>query len=177
MGRQGRDGHLGLLPDAQPCTPDPRAVARGRAQGHVGGGAPAVHPHGQFPRGLARLPVAGAVSQLCHGRNLACALRALCGAESRGGGHGGASGGLALVVHAGACGRADDGIVRVAPLLERVGDWAAFMEGGVAETLAKRVEKHLGTGRPLGSEQWITAMETRLGKRLDPLKRGPKRHG
>jgi len=69
----------------------------------------------------------------------------------------------------------DDGVVRVRPLLDRIGDWATFVDGGIAEAMALRVEKHLSTGRPLGSEAWLEAMEARLGTRLRPMKRGPKR--
>jgi len=70
-----------------------------------------------------------------------------------------------------------DGVVRVEPLLERAGDWRAFVDGGIAEAMAMRLEKHLGTGRPLGSDAWMEAMEVCLGRRLRPLKRGPKNMG
>jgi putative transposase len=70
-----------------------------------------------------------------------------------------------------------DGVVRVEPLLERAGDWRAFVDGGIAEAMAMRLEKHLSTGRPLGSDAWMEAMEVCLGRRLRPLKRGPKNMG
>jgi len=68
----------------------------------------------------------------------------------------------------------DDGVVRVGPLLDRVGDWRAFMEGGVDETMRKRLDMHLQTGRPLGGEAWIETLEQRIGRPLKPRRPGPK---
>ena len=67
-----------------------------------------------------------------------------------------------------------DGIVDVRPLLDRVGDWAAFMEGGIEDAMMTRLEMHMQTGRPLGSDAWVEALENRLGRPLRPRKRGPK---
>ncbi len=68
----------------------------------------------------------------------------------------------------------DDGVVTVAPVLQRVGQWAASLEGGLEDALAKRLERHLQSGRPLGTEAWIAALEAGLGKRLRPDRPGPK---
>jgi putative transposase len=70
-----------------------------------------------------------------------------------------------------------DGIVDVRPLVDRGGDWAAFMEGGIEDAMVKRLEMHMQTGRPLGSDTWIEALEARLGRSLRPRKRGPKGRG
>ena len=67
----------------------------------------------------------------------------------------------------------DDAVVRVAPLLARVGDWATFIEGGLDEAMAGRLELHLQTGRPLGSDVWMEALEAGLGRRV--RSRGPGR--
>jgi putative transposase len=69
----------------------------------------------------------------------------------------------------------DDRVAKVAPLLEAVGgDWAAFLgvPGGEGERDALR--RHARTGRPLGNARFVAAMEERLGRRLRPLKRGPR---
>jgi putative transposase len=69
----------------------------------------------------------------------------------------------------------DDGVARVAPLLEAVGgDWAAFLDapGGGGERDALRL--HARTGRPLGDARFVAEMEERLGRRLRPLRRGPR---
>ena len=71
---------------------------------------------------------------------------------------------------------ADDHVVRVAPVLERVGDFAAFLAEAVDEASAfaplRRAES---IGRPIGSPDWIAALERRTGRRLAPGKRGPAR--
>ena len=58
------------------------------------------------------------------------------------------------------------GSQRVAPLLARVGDWATFIEGGLDEAMAGRLELHLQTGRPLGNDVWMEALEVGLGRRV-----------
>jgi putative transposase len=69
----------------------------------------------------------------------------------------------------------DDGVVRVAPVLERVGDFAAFLDEAFDENAAygplRRCET---TGRPLGSAAWIERLESDLDRWLWPRKRGPK---
>jgi putative transposase len=69
----------------------------------------------------------------------------------------------------------DDGIVTVAPALERVGDFAAFLSEPFDEALtyaALRAAESIG--RPIGSPQWLEAMEARTGLTLRPRKPGPK---
>ena len=69
----------------------------------------------------------------------------------------------------------DDGLVTVNPVLERYGDFAAFLDQGAAEPEAfKRLRQGERTGRPLGSDTWIERLEARTGRRLSPQKRGPK---
>lgn len=71
--------------------------------------------------------------------------------------------------------RQDDHVVKVAPALERVGDFATFLgeEFDQAMTYAA-LRKAESTGRPVGSPAWLVDMESITGKRLRPLKRGPK---
>lgn len=68
----------------------------------------------------------------------------------------------------------DDGALKVAPVLNRIGDFAAFLseEADDGDYLALRQSET--TGRPLGSEDWIKSLEQRTDRQLLPRKRGPK---
>ncbi|MFQ6018061.1 MAG: transposase [Kiloniellaceae bacterium] len=68
----------------------------------------------------------------------------------------------------------DDGLVRVRPLLELVDDWAEFLAVDLAEPAAESLRRHERTGRPLGSDRFLAALEKRLRRRLRPGKPGPK---
>ena len=68
----------------------------------------------------------------------------------------------------------DDGVVRVAPVLERVGDFRAFIGDDADAAAFKALRQSETTGRPLGSAGWITALERRTGRTLAPQKRGRK---
>ena len=71
---------------------------------------------------------------------------------------------------------ADDGVVKVAPALARVGDFAAFLSEEFDEALSyAALRKAESVGRPVGSAQWLADMEARSGKVLAARKRGPKR--
>jgi putative transposase len=70
---------------------------------------------------------------------------------------------------------ADDAVVRVAPVLERVGDFAAFLDEGFDEDAAYAPLRRAETvGRPIGGPDWIQALERRTGRALAPGRRGPK---
>ncbi|MDH3920547.1 MAG: hypothetical protein OEU25_20480, partial [Rhodospirillales bacterium] len=64
--------------------------------------------------------------------------------------------------------------VQVAPLLELVPDWRAFLAGGLAEDALEAIRRHARTGRPLGSAAFLEALEARLDRALRPGKRGRK---
>jgi putative transposase len=70
---------------------------------------------------------------------------------------------------------ADNRVVRVAPALERVGDFAWFLgqEFDEAFTYAG-LRKAETIGRPVGSNEWLAAMAEQSGKALLPARRGPK---
>ena len=69
----------------------------------------------------------------------------------------------------------DDKLVRVAPILERYGDFAAVLDECTGdESEFKHLRQSETTGRPLGSEEWIEKLEKTVGKILKPQKRGPK---
>jgi putative transposase len=69
----------------------------------------------------------------------------------------------------------DDNLVKVAPILDRYGDFAAFL-GDLTDDEAefKCLRQSETTGRPLGGEAWMEKLEYMTGKTLKPQKRGPK---
>ncbi len=69
----------------------------------------------------------------------------------------------------------DDELVTVAPVLERYGDFAAFLDQEDDDAAVFRMLRQSETtGRPLGSDQWIEKLEKLTGRKLKPQKRGPK---
>ena len=74
----------------------------------------------------------------------------------------------------------DDRVVRVAPVLERVGDFARFLAEPFDQDAAYAALRRAETiGRPVGAPGWIDELETRTGRSLKPGKRGrkPKSNG
>ena len=72
-------------------------------------------------------------------------------------------------------GIADDPLVHTAPVLERYGDFAAFLGDPQSDEAAWRQLRMAKTsGRPLGSDDWLGELEARTGRMLKPQKRGPK---
>lgn len=70
---------------------------------------------------------------------------------------------------------ADDHVVNVAPALERVGDFRAFLGEEFDEAMSyASLRKAESVGRPIGSKQWLAGMEANTGLALAPQKRGPK---
>jgi putative transposase len=68
----------------------------------------------------------------------------------------------------------DDGVVKVAPLLERIGDFAAFLDHPVMEDAYKALRRSETIGRPLGTAEWIESLERDHARSLAPRKRGRK---
>ena len=69
-------------------------------------------------------------------------------------------------------------MVKVAPALERVGDFRAFPGEDFDEAFAYATLRHAETiGRPVGSRKWLEDMESRTGLALLAGKRGPKPKG
>lgn len=69
----------------------------------------------------------------------------------------------------------DDGLVTVAPTLERVGDFAAFLGQELDDAPGyAALRKAEGAGRPVGSADWLAELERLSGKALMAGKRGPK---
>jgi putative transposase len=70
--------------------------------------------------------------------------------------------------------RKDDTLVRVAPLLQLVPKWRAFLARVLREKDIKLLRAHANTGRPLGDEAFLTTLENDLGRILRRQKPGPK---
>jgi len=72
----------------------------------------------------------------------------------------------------------DDGVVTVAPALDLVGPFDAFLREEFdedADFAALRLSET--TGRPIGSPEWIESLEQEFDRPLAPRKRGPKPRG
>jgi putative transposase len=68
-----------------------------------------------------------------------------------------------------------NGHVDVAPALERVGNFAAFLGEAFDEAMTyAALRKAESVGRPVGSKEWLEDMEAQTGLVLAPVKRGPK---
>ena len=68
----------------------------------------------------------------------------------------------------------DDELCHVAPLLQRIPDFAALLGGAGDAEAERRLERAASIGRPLGSPAWLGALEARLGRSLTPRRPGPK---
>ena len=69
---------------------------------------------------------------------------------------------------------ADDGLVRVQPVLERVGDFATLLRDRASDDAAcAALRSAEGTGRPLGSADFVADLERRLGRPM--ARRAPGR--
>ncbi len=70
----------------------------------------------------------------------------------------------------------DDALVKVKPLLDMAPDWRGFLKAGIKEDALEHFRKHSTTGRPLGPEQYVKALEAQTGRQLIRRKPGPKVH-
>ena len=68
----------------------------------------------------------------------------------------------------------DDALATVAPLLERVGDFATFLGSPEDQQATRALRMAETTGRPVGGTEWIEQLERASGRSLTPRKRGPK---
>jgi putative transposase len=68
----------------------------------------------------------------------------------------------------------DDVLVRVRPLLRLASEWRKFLTRAVREEDLKVLRTHERTGRPLGDEAFLAALEQDLGRILRRQKPGPK---
>jgi putative transposase len=68
----------------------------------------------------------------------------------------------------------DDGVVKVRPVLERTGDFRAFLGEDEDAAVYAALRQSETTGRPLGGAAWLETIERQTGRTLTPQKRGPK---
>jgi len=68
----------------------------------------------------------------------------------------------------------DDGLVKVQPMLERVGNWAELLASR-DQALFDTFRKHERTGRPLGDRDFVDRLSKLVGRELSKKKPGPKR--
>jgi putative transposase len=69
----------------------------------------------------------------------------------------------------------DDVVVRVRPVLDRVGDFAKFLAEDIDEDAAFAALRKAETiGRPIGAPEWIAKLEEQTGRTLAAGKRGPR---
>ena len=72
----------------------------------------------------------------------------------------------------------DDALVEVGPALERAPRFADLLELSLDEQAAlDQFETLSPNGRPLGGQDFIVMVETKLGRKVRPGKRGRKPHG
>ncbi len=69
----------------------------------------------------------------------------------------------------------DDDVVRVAPMLKRVGDWRAFLRQGLGDAELEEIRSREKSGFPLGSSRYLKRLEARTGRQVMPGKRGRPR--
>jgi putative transposase len=67
-----------------------------------------------------------------------------------------------------------DGLTRCGPVHDRFPDFAGALASGEDEALSARLRRAETIGRPLGTSEFIAALEARADRRLSPVKRGPK---
>jgi putative transposase len=68
----------------------------------------------------------------------------------------------------------DDQLVTVRPLLDRAGDFAAFLGADEDQQATRALRMAETTGRPVGEAAWVEELERLSGRVLAPKKRGPK---
>ena len=66
------------------------------------------------------------------------------------------------------------GGTRPDPLTGQPIDWSQWLTLGIEAEAQERLRRATMTGRPCGSEAFALDLETRLGRRLTPRKRGRK---
>jgi putative transposase len=68
----------------------------------------------------------------------------------------------------------DDVLVRVKPMRDRVADWREYLSIEPDSTDLEVMRRHMRTGRPLGSPEFVETLEAKLARSLAPHKPGPK---
>ncbi len=69
----------------------------------------------------------------------------------------------------------DDALIKAKKLLDLIPDWPSLLRDGLDDRILDTVRQHSRTGRPLGGEDFIEAIEAATGRGLRKRKPGPKR--
>ena len=72
-------------------------------------------------------------------------------------------------------GLASDEFIDMEGLQNLTDNWAAYLAEGVQQAHQQQIEKHLCTGRPLGSDDFVEGLEKSTGRVLRRKKPGPQR--
>lgn len=62
--------------------------------------------------------------------------------------------------------RQEDDLVGKRWLAGIAGNWAEVLRRDEKENMARRIDLHMGTGRPLGSDRWLSGLERQFGRRM-----------
>lgn len=68
----------------------------------------------------------------------------------------------------------DDRLVQVKAMLDRVADWREYLGREPDAAELRELRRHNRTGRPLGSDEFITHLERATGRDLKPKEPGPR---
>jgi len=77
-------------------------------------------------------------------------------------------------VHAHLSGK-NDSLVTVEPMLQRVDDWAEYLDSDAADDEWDTIRRHAKTGRPMGGNAFISALEEVTDRQLLKARPGRKR--
>jgi putative transposase len=66
----------------------------------------------------------------------------------------------------------DGKLVKVGPILERVGEFAEFLEEAQDQLAVEALRRSYSTGRPLGAKEWLGDLEAKTSRPLSPAPRG-----
>ena len=69
----------------------------------------------------------------------------------------------------------DDVLVKTKPLLKLVPSWAKHLSADTDEETIRRLHRHEATGRPVGSDRFLTRLEKIVGRPLRPQRPGRKK--
>ncbi|MGR8918813.1 MAG: transposase [Gammaproteobacteria bacterium] len=68
----------------------------------------------------------------------------------------------------------DDRLVKVAPMLQRIDDWAGYLAETVAVDTLEEIARHTRSGLPLGQRAFVVELEERFERPMSPRRRGRK---
>jgi putative transposase len=68
-----------------------------------------------------------------------------------------------------------DNLVRPSCMEKYIDNWLNFLSKGLDQIALNEIRIHQRSGRPVGSEEFVCALEKKFGRDLRPLRRGRKR--